>query len=326
MVVEMLGKLKEKLQSFIRRVEENVEKEEDEAKKKGLLDKILMIEIKEKDIEEALEDLELELLEADVALEVVDELKDRIKRNLVGKKVRIGTNKEKIIEEAVRKAVLEILTPEKKMDLLEEIKKAEKPYVILFVGFNGSGKTTTIAKLAHWLKKNGFSVVIAASDTFRAGAIEQLEEHAKKVGVKVIKHKYGADPAAVAYDAIQHAKARGIDVVLIDTAGRSETNRNLMDEMKKIARVTKPNLVIFVGDSLAGNAIVEQARQFNQAVKIDGVILTKLDADARGGAALSISHVINAPILFVGIGQGYEDLIPFDERWFVEKILGEESA
>lgn len=142
----------------------------------------------------------------------------------------------------------------------------------------------------------------------------------------MIKHKYGADPAAVAYDAIQHAKARGIDVVLIDTAGRSETNRNLMDEMKKIARVTKPNLVIFVGDSLAGNAIVEQARQFNQAVKIDGVILTKLDADARGGAALSISHVINAPILFVGIGQGYEDLIPFDERWFVEKILGEESA
>ncbi|CAB49424.1 signal recognition particle-docking protein FtsY [Pyrococcus abyssi] len=322
----MFGKLKEKLRSFIKKVEENVEKEEKEAEKKGILEKILMVEIKEKDVEEALEDLELELLEADVALEVVDALKEKIKEKLVGKKVRIGTDKEKIIEDAVREAILEILTPPRKIDLLEEIRKSEKPYVILFVGFNGSGKTTTIAKLAHWLKKNGFSVVIAASDTFRAGAIEQLEEHAKRVGVKVIKHSYGADPAAVAYDAIQHAKARGIDVVLIDTAGRSETNRNLMDEMRKIARVTKPNLVVFVGDSLAGNAIVEQARQFNDAVKIDAVILTKLDADARGGAALSISHVTNAPILFVGIGQGYDDLMPFDEKWFVERILGEENA
>ena len=202
--------------------------------------------------------------------------------------------------------------------------KDEKPFVIVFVGFNGSGKTTTIAKLAHWLKKNGLSVVIAASDTFRAGAIEQLEEHAKRVGVRVIKHDYGADPAAVAYDAIQHAKARGIDVVLVDTAGRNELNRNLMDEMRKIVRVTKPDLVIFVGDALAGNAVVEQARQFNDAVRIDGVILTKLDADARGGAALSISHAIGAPILFVGVGQGYDDLKPFDEKWFVDRIFGEE--
>ncbi|RLF91215.1 signal recognition particle-docking protein FtsY, partial [Thermococci archaeon] len=154
----------------------------------------------------------------------------------------------------------------------------------------------------------------------------QLEEHAKRVGVRVIKHSYGADPAAVAYDAIQHAKARGIDVVLIDTAGRSETNRNLMDEMKKIARVTKPNLVVFVGDALAGNAIVEQARQFNEAVKIDAVVLTKLDADARGGAALSISHVIDAPIIFVGVGQGYDDLMPFDKNWFLERIFGEANA
>ncbi|AFK23127.1 signal recognition particle-docking protein FtsY [Pyrococcus sp. ST04] len=319
----MFGKLKEKLKSFVKKVEENVEKEEKEAEKKGLLDKILMVEIKERDIDEALDELELELLEADVALEVVDALREKIKEKLVGKKVRIGTDKEKIIEDAVKEAVSEILETSKRIDLLEEIKRSEKPYVIMFVGFNGSGKTTTIAKLAHWLKKNGLSVVIAASDTFRAGAIEQLEEHAKRIGVKVIKHKYGADPAAVAYDAIQHAKARGIDVVLIDTAGRSETNRNLMDEMKKIARVTKPNLVIFVGDALAGNAIVEQARQFNEAVKIDGVILTKLDADARGGAALSISHVIDAPILFVGVGQGYDDLMPFDKTWFLERIFGD---
>ncbi|ACS34140.1 signal recognition particle-docking protein FtsY [Thermococcus gammatolerans] len=328
----MFGKLREKLKGFVRRVEENVEEEEkkiekaEPEKKPGLFERLLQVEIKEKDVERALEDLEIELLEADVALEVVDELRESIKRKLVGKKVKIGTDKAKVIEDAVKEAVLEVLTPPRKINLLEEIRaKKEKPYVIVFVGFNGSGKTTTIAKLAHWLKKNGLSVVIAASDTFRAGAIEQVEEHAKRVGVKVIKHSYGADPAAVAYDAIQHAKARGIDVVLVDTAGRNELNRNLMDEMKKIVRVTKPDLVIFVGDSLAGNSIIDQARQFNEAVKIDGVILTKLDADSRGGAALSISHAIGAPILFVGVGQGYEDLRPFDEKWFVNLIFGEEN-
>ncbi|MCO6040357.1 signal recognition particle-docking protein FtsY [Thermococcus alcaliphilus] len=300
----MFGKLKEKLSSFV--------------------DKVAQTEISEKDVENALWDLELELLEADVALEVVDELKEKIKQKLVGQKVKIGTNKRDIVEKAVKEAVLEVLTPERHIDLLEKIKsKKEKPFVIVFVGFNGSGKTTTIAKLANWLKKNGLSVVIAASDTFRAGAIEQVEEHAKRVGVKLIKHGYKSDPAAVAYDAIEHAKARGIDVVLVDTAGRNELNRNLMDEMKKIVRVTKPDLVIFVGDALAGNAIIEQARQFNEAVRIDGVILTKLDADARGGAALSIAHAIGAPILFVGVGQGYGDLMPFDEKWMLEKIFGE---
>ncbi|ASJ00537.1 signal recognition particle-docking protein FtsY [Thermococcus gorgonarius] len=330
----MFGKLREKLKKFTKQVEEKIEEEEktviskEEEKKEekaGLLDRLLQVEIKEKDVDDAIDELELELLEADVALEVVDELREKITEKLVGKKVRIGSDKGKIIEEAVKEAVLEVLTPPRRIDLVEEIrKKEEKPYVIAFVGFNGSGKTTTIAKLAHWLKKQGFSVVIAASDTFRAGAIEQLEEHAKRVGVKVIKHSYGADPAAVAYDAIQHAKARGIDVVLIDTAGRNERNRNLMDEMRKIVRVTKPDLVVFVGDSLAGNSIIEQARQFNEAVRIDGVILTKLDADARGGAALSISHAIGAPILFVGVGQGYDDLKPFDEKWFADLIFGEE--
>lgn len=333
----MFGKLREKLRGFVEKVEENVgeeekklaekeEKPEAREEKVGFLGRLLQVEIKEKDVEKALGDLEIELLEADVALEVVDELRESIKRKLVGKKVRIGTDKVKMIEEAVKEAVLEVLTPPKRIDLLREIRaKKEKPYVIVFVGFNGSGKTTTIAKLAHWLKKNDLSVVIAASDTFRAGAIEQVEEHARRVGVKVIKHSYGADPAAVAYDAIQHAKARGIDVVLVDTAGRNELNRNLMDEMKKIVRVTKPDLVIFVGDSLAGNSIIDQARQFNEAVKINGVVLTKLDADSRGGAALSISHAIGAPILFVGVGQGHDDLKPFDEKWFVDLIFGDEK-
>ncbi|WP_456443656.1 signal recognition particle-docking protein FtsY [Thermococcus sp.] len=326
----MFGKLREKLKKFSKQVEEKVEEEGKilqegtPQEKKGFLEKLLQVEIKENDIKEALDELELELLEADVTLETVEALREKIKEKLVGRKVRIGTNKGRMIEEALREAVLEILTPKKRVDLLREIRlKEEKPFVIAFVGFNGSGKTTTIAKLAHWLKKNGLSVVIAASDTFRAGAIEQLEEHTKRVGVKVIKHDYGADPAAVAYDAIQHARARNVDVVLIDTAGRNELNRNLMDEMKKIVRVAKPDLILFVGDSLSGNAVVEQAKQFNDAVRIDGVILTKLDADARGGAALSISNAIGAPILFVGVGQGYDDLRPFDERWFVDRIFGE---
>ncbi len=317
----MFSKLREKLKGFVRSVEESTEPKE---KKKGIIDRLLQVEIKEKDVEKALDELEIELLEADVALEVVDELRERIKENLVGKKVRLGTKKEDIVEEAVKKAILDILRPPRRIDLVEMIKgKEQKPFVIVFVGFNGSGKTTTIAKLAKWLKDRGLRPVIAASDTFRAGAIEQLEQHAKNVGVRVIKHDYGADPAAVAYDAIEHAKAKGLDVVLVDTAGRNELNRNLMDEMRKIVRVTKPDLVVFVGDSLAGNSIVEQARQFSGAVRIDGVILTKLDADSRGGAALSIGHVIGAPILFVGTGQGYDDIKPFDEEWFVSLIFGE---
>ncbi len=316
----MLLKLREKLKGFVKNVEENVEPEE----KKGLMDRLLQVEIKERDVDKALDELEIELLEADVALEVVDELRERIKENLVGRKVRIGTKKADVVEDAVRNAVLDILRPPKKVDLLKIIRdKVEKPFIIVFVGFNGSGKTTTIAKFAKWLKDRGFSSVIAASDTFRAGAIEQLEQHAKNVGVRVIKHDYGADPAAVAYDAIEHAKARNVDVVLVDTAGRNELNRNLLDEMRKIVRVTKPDLVLFVGDSLAGNSIVEQARQFNSAVRIDGAILTKLDADSRGGAALSIGHAIGVPILFVGTGQGYNDIRPFDERWFVDLIFGE---
>ncbi|NPA48032.1 MAG: signal recognition particle-docking protein FtsY [Thermococci archaeon] len=329
----MFSKLREKLRGFVKNVEESAEPKvtakakAKEPGKQGLVDRLLQTEIKEKDVDRALDELEIELLEADVALEVVDELRERIKQNLLGRKVRIGTRKSDVVEEAVRKAVLEILKPPRRIDLVEMIRSKEnKPFVIVFVGFNGSGKTTTIAKLAKWLKDRGFSTVIAASDTFRAGAIEQLEQHARNVGVRVIKHDYGADPAAVAYDAIEHARAKNVDVVLVDTAGRNELNRNLLDEMKKIVRVTKPDLVLFVGDSLAGNSIVEQARQFNNAVRIDGVILTKLDADSRGGAALSIGHVIGAPILFVGTGQGYDDIRPFDEEWFTSLIFGDSGS
>jgi len=190
------------------------------------------------------------------------------------------------------------------------------------VGFNGSGKTTTLAKIAKMLKEKGFKVVLACSDTFRAGAIEQLEEHGRRLGIRVLRHRYGADPAAVAYDAVAHARARGLDVVLIDTAGRAQTDKNLMDELAKVKRVVEPDLTILVVDALTGNDAVVQAEMFDKAVGVDAVVLTKVDADVRGGAALSITHAIGKPIIFIGVGQSYDDLRPFDPVEFTDMILG----
>jgi len=201
------------------------------------------------------------------------------------------------------------------------IKKNKKPIKLMFVGVNGTGKTSAIAKIAFRLKKQSISSVISASDTFRAGAIEQLEKHATKLGIKLIKDKAGSDPAAIAFDSIEHAKARHKEVVLIDTAGRMQTNTNLMDEMRKIKRVSKPDMIIFVGDSLAGNDVVEQAIQFDKVVGIDAAILTKLDADAKGGAALSIAYAVGKPILFFSVGQRYGDLVPFNPEWLVDRIF-----
>jgi fused signal recognition particle receptor len=283
--------------------------------------------ITEDDIEDVLEELELELLEADVAYVVAEKIIESLKDQLVGMKISPDDDPEEITINALKNAIKEILSQEHidVEEIIKEKKKKGEPSVFVFVGINGTGKTTSIAKLAYKLKNKGYSVVLAAGDTFRAGAIEQLEEHAKNVGVKVIKHQKGADSAAVIYDAIQHAKARGINVVLADTAGRQATNINLMDEMKKVVRVTKPDLVIFVGDALAGNDAIYQAEEFNNAVNIDGVILTKVDADAKGGAALSIAYAIGKPILYLGVGQRYEDLIEFDVDWMVNKLFGEEE-
>jgi len=297
------------LRKKLKEVEETVEEEEE--KKKGLFG------ISEKKLDELLWNLELSLLEADVALEVVEKIKEEVKKKLVGIPRKEA---KKAVEEAIKEAIKNILK-ESEGDFFKEVESKGKPCVIMFVGVNGSGKTTAIAKLAYQLKKKGYSCVIAACDTFRAGAIEQLEKHAEKLGVKLIKHDFGADPAAVAYDTIQHAKAKHKDFVLIDTAGRMQTNINLMEEMKKIKRVAQPHLTIFVGDALTGNDAVEQARKFNEYVGIDGVILTKVDADAKGGAALSIAYAIKKPLYFIGIGQEYEDQIPFKAEWMVKRIF-----
>ncbi len=262
------------------------------------------------------------MIESDVALETAEKILNDLKRNLYGKSFKRSVDIENIVKESLKKSLNEIIPDNE--DFVDIIKKSNKrPFIVLFVGVNGSGKTTTIAKIANLLKKNNLSCVVAASDTFRAGAIEQLEKHAKNVGVKVIKHRKGADPAAVAYDAIEHAKARGIDVVLIDTAGRMETNVDLLNEMKKIARVTKPDMVLIVVDALTGNAALDQAIEFNKAVNLSGVVLTKVDADAKGGAALSIAHAINKPIYYLGTGQGYEDIVRFDKKQFIESLVGD---
>ena len=276
--------------------------------------------VQEKHLENVMWELELALLESDVAMEVVEALKAKLQQRLVGLRVASRGEIAPTIEKALKASLIELLSLET-FDLQRLLVQDDGPLVVAFVGVNGTGKTTAIARLAHWLQAQGRSVVLAAADTFRAGAIEQLEVHANKLGCKFIAHQAGGDPAAVAFDAIAHARAKHRDVVLIDTAGRMQTNTNLMDEMAKIQRVAKPDLVMFVGDALAGNDAVEQARQFHATVGIDAVILTKLDVDAKGGAALSIASAIGRPIAFVGIGQDYDDLMPFDAVWIVERIF-----
>jgi len=276
--------------------------------------------IKAKHLENVLWELELALLESDVSMEAVEMLKEGLTRRLVGTRVLRRREITPTIVKALKASLVELLRREA-YDPETLLARRDEPLVIAFVGVNGTGKTTAIVRLARWFQQRSRSVVLAAGDTFRAGAIEQLEIHAQRLGCRLIKHRSGSDPAAVAYDAVEHARAKRRDVVLIDTAGRMQTNRNLMNEMRKIQRVAKPELVFFVGDALAGNDAVEQARQFHDAVGIDAVILTKLDVDAKGGAALSIASAIGRPIAFVGIGQDYDDLMPFDAAWVVERIF-----
>ncbi len=284
--------------------------------------------ISEKHVEDTLWELEMGLLEGDVAMEVATEVVDSVKEDLVGRKIKRSSDITEYTYNALRNAVAEIIDiPGKSMtEMIEEKKAQGEPLVVMFVGINGTGKTTTIGKLANYYLKKGYTPVIAASDTFRAGAIEQVTHHADNVGVKIIKHQKGSDPAAVAFDAVEHAKAQGKELVLIDTAGRMQTNTNLMDEMKKIKRVSNPDLVIFVGDALTGNDATQQAAKFNEAIDIDGVILTKADADSKGGASLSIGYVIKKPIMFLGVGQGYDDIMEYDADWMLNQLFGEDDG
>ncbi len=292
----------------------------------GILDKIkaAVLEqefiIDEKSLHEHLWELEMALLESDVALPVAEKIVESVKNELVGTRRKIGSDTGKIVETAIKNAIFKVISVDS-FDFDEFVKKASKPVSIVFVGVNGTGKTTTIAKMAERFKAQGYSVVIAAGDTFRAGAIEQIDKHAEALGIKLIKHQEGADPAAVIYDAIQFAKAKHKDVVLADTAGRMHTNVNLMDQLKKVCRVNQPDLVIFVDEAVAGNDAVERARLFNSAVSFNGSILTKADADSKGGAAISISYTTGKPILFLGVGQSYKDLVKFEPQWLLARLF-----
>ena len=303
-------------------------------------DSILGKKLSESRVDEILDDLEMALLESDVALPAVDAIKKRVKVDLVDRKVKLGTDVSDLVGDALKDAITAVLAepvelpPEARRHpsrfnppfFNQFIDKHEKPVVLMLVGINGTGKTTTIAKIGHMLMKQGYSIVIAAGDTFRAGAIQQLEKHADKLGVKLIKHEAGSDPASVAFDAIEHARARKRDVVLVDTAGRMQTDTGLMEEMSKIERVAGPSLVIYVGDALAGNDAVNEAMAFNRAVGVDAVVLTKVDADAKGGAALSIRYATGAPVIFVGTGQEYKDLEAFSPGWMVDRIFGDKAG
>ncbi len=285
-------------------------------------------ELKEKDIDEVLFELEIALLESDVATEVIDMIKSDLKKQLIGITVQKDTI-DGFVKQSLRKSISNMFDSTPKIDILYNIqKKKEKgePYIISFMGINGTGKTTTIAKFANLLRENKFSAVIAAADTYRAGAIEQITEHGKRLNIKVIAQNYGSDPAAVSRDAVLYSKSHKVDCVLIDTAGRMQTSKNLMDQISKINKVVNPDLKLFVGDSLAGNDTVSQAREFHNYTKFDGAILTKSDADARGGAAISIVKITSSPVLYLGIGQEYKDLKPFDKDSFLESIFGPQES
>jgi fused signal recognition particle receptor len=349
----MFKKLRDRLKSFTNKASKELEEMEEEFKetkkipereekkrikeaKKKEKKRIIPVEekpfaegirgkkLREGKLEDLLWDLEMALLESDVAVPVVEKIKTNVKEDLIGRRVKRGLDIESAVESSLKNAIVKVLT-QNPVNFDNFIKSHDKPVVLMFVGVNGTGKTTVIAKIVHRLQKQHFSCVMAAADTFRAGAIEQLERHSERLGVKLIKHQAGADPAAVAYDAIEHAKARHKDVVLIDTAGRMHSNINLMDEMKKIKRVAPPHMIIFVGDALSGNDTIIQAQRFDETVGIDCAVLTKIDADAKGGAALSIAHAVGKPIAFVGVGQDYDDLVIFDPKWMVNRLFGEDT-
>ncbi len=267
-------------------------------------------------------ELEIFLLEINIAYEIVQNIEIKLKDAIIGNSFDRFNLTKKIREVLVNE--VEKVLKDREGDLLSEIKALnDKGEIakILVLGVNGTGKTTTIAKIVNMFQNNNISVVVAAADTFRAAAVEQLGEHAKRLNFKLIQHKGGSDPAAVGFDAIEHAKAKKLDVVLIDTAGRMPNNSNLMLELEKIKRVCGTQLSIFIGDSVSGNDLIDQINLFNKIVGIDGVVLTKTDTDERPGSVVTTAYSIEKPIYYLGIGQGYDDLVKFDAKLVAEKLF-----
>ncbi|HZD34666.1 MAG TPA: signal recognition particle-docking protein FtsY [Nitrososphaeraceae archaeon] len=283
-------------------------------------------EISERDLNNQLSELEISLLESDVAPEVVEDLVRSLRTELLGLELEKGQSAEEVIRHKLRIRIADMFYKSGNINLMQQIRSKKEagrgPFVILLLGINGTGKTTTIAKIARLFKKNGISTVLAAADTHRAGAIEQLLQHGENLSIKVVSQRYGADPSAVGRDAVEYAVKHRVDTVLIDTAGRMQTAKNLMDEINKIVRVVKPDIKLFIGDSLAGNDTINQAREFYEYTNFDGAILTKTDADAKGGSAISIVHATSKPIVLIGMGQSYDDIIPFSSEKFLDSVFG----
>lgn len=291
----------------------------------NLYDKITKSELRGKDLDKVLDEFHMTLIESDIALPAADYIRDQLKLRIEQLQFTRFSDPRGQVRGILQEILLSVLEKPGRVDffrLVEEKKKKGEQLIVVFVGVNGTGKTTSIAKLAHILQKKRYSVILAAGDTYRAGSIQQLEEHARRIGVKTIKHDYGADAAAVAFDAVNYARAHGVNVVLIDTAGRMQTNKNLLEEMRKIVRVTKPDLTVLVVDALTGNDALEQGKVFGEAVKIDGIILAKLDADVKGGSSISLSYILGRPVLLVGTGQGYDDLETFQAKEIVRNMTG----
>ena len=275
-------------------------------------------------LDDLLEELEWVLLESDISSDAVNAVIDALRENLIGSRLRRGADLSKVVEAALKRALRNILRAgywDFDASVKSFIDAKDTPVVIMLVGVNGTGKTTTAAKIAKRLQNNGLSVIAAAGDTFRAGAIQQLEAHCDNLGIRCISSQRGGDTAAISRDAIESAQAKGIDVVLVDTAGRMQNKTNLMNELNKVKRVANPHLTLFVGDSLAGNDAVDQARMFQEIMQFDGAVLTKLDTDAKGGAGLSIAFATGRPIVFAGVGQGYDDLMQFDPDWLLDQLF-----
>jgi len=280
--------------------------------------------IEEEDLEDPLWDLEMALLESDVEMNVAEEILDTIREKMIGETRAQVTSTGELVSEALGDALLEVISVGQ-FDFDERIAEADKPVVIIFTGVNGVGKTTSIAKLSRYFENQGLSTVLANGDTYRAGANEQIRKHADNLGHKLISHDQGGDPAAVLYDAVEYAEAHDVDVVLGDTAGRLHTSSDLMAQLEKIDRVVDPDMTLFVDEAVAGQDAVQRAKKFNEAAEIDGAILTKADADSQGGAAISIAYVTGKPILFLGTGQGYDDLTRFEPEALVADLLGEDE-
>jgi len=291
----------------------------------SIVDAVSTKTLSRSELEEILGDYLYKFIEIDVAYDVAEDIIETLISELEGVKVKRGINVKQYVYDILKKKITTLLLSVERAsfenEILSKVKK-QKPVIMMIMGINGVGKTTTIAKVAYrYTRKLKLRVVISASDTFRAGAQEQLEKHARNINVPIVKHRYGSDPAAVAYDTVMYAKTRGFHIVIIDTAGRMHTDIDLMDELRKISRVIKPHYKILIVDALTGNDAIEQAKAFEEAVGIDGLIVTKVDADVKGGVIISLAYEVKKPILYVGTGQKYEDLEVFTSNWFINKLF-----